>query len=391
MQIGELFVSLKVKGQESVQGVLKNVSKGMGDLGSTSLATKASIIGALYALEEMTRASNAMGTNLSQFHAFSGQNVEMLQRYQYAGRQVGATNEEIAGSFNNLVSAMAKLETTGQMPAGMTLIGQYLGDLDVNKALHDTRYLFDELAKFARDARVPVGVANEALLSFGLSPGTIAAMRKNAFRPDILSRAPVYSEKDAEALTKMNAQWGNLFQNWEMMVGRLNLKHGGALIRDLTKLSKAFEGLANSLLAATEKLHVFEGIGAVFKEITTDVSVLTGFLELFTGKITAKDLGDRFAKMEKEGNAPWLYRLFQSAPGALENGARGILDKALGQPVPLPAMTYGQNFGPPSPATNHYHIQSQDPVGVRREIERHEQRKNNNTARQSASGQMVKR
>lgn len=391
MQIGELFVKLGVKGEQTVKSALKSAKTGMSDLGSTSLATKATIIGALYALEEMTRASNAMGRELSQFHAFTGQSAEMLQRWQYAGRQVGATAEEVAGSIQNAASAMQKLQTTGQMPAGMTLMTQYLGDFDVERATRDVFYLEDQLQRFARDSRVPIGVANEALLSFGQSPGMIAAMRKNAFRPEILSRAPIYTQAQAEALTKMNAQWGNLFQNWEMMVGRLNLRHGGQLVKDLTKLSGAFERLVNALATASEKLRVFEGIGAVFKEITTDVTVLTGFLDLFTGKTTAKELGDRFAKMDKEGNAPWLYRMFEGAPGAVESGARKLLDKTLGQPSsplmgpPSPAPVYGP------PSANHYHIQAHDPQGVVREIERHERRKNNNTARSSASGQMVKR
>lgn len=389
MQIGELFVKLGVKGEQTVKSALKSAKTGMSDLGSTSLATKATIIGALYALEEMTRASNTMGRELSQFHAFTGQSAEALQRYEYAGRQVGSTAEETAGSINSLVSAMAKLQTTGQMPAGLTLLSQYLGDLDVGRATKDVFYLFDKLQQFMRDAKVPIGVANEVGASFGLAQGTMAAMRKNAFRPELLNRAPIYSEHDINALTAMNAQWGDMFELWEKKLGKLNVKHGPELLKEVRALSQGFLDMADALTSVAEKFKVIETMGHVLEGVGNTAKLVSEIIDKLGGKDSKK--GDILYTEPGKDMIPgfwespvgkFLTDVYQAGklPSVVHNYSR-----------PQDSFFYEPPKGGGGTTVNNYHVQAYDPQGVVREIERHERRKNNNTARSSAAGQMVKR
>lgn len=299
MNIGELFVDLKIKNADKTVGAITSVKKGMGELGSTSLEAKAAIIGAMYGLERMMAISGAMGTSLTNFTAYTGKSAQELQRWQYAARQAGVGAEEMTGSVKAVQSAMANMLMGKGSPEGFALLNKAVGGIDPAK-YRDTFYMLTQLQKGMQTMSPEMG--NIVGKSFGLSEGTIAAMRRNAFTPEMLKKAPVYSLGEEKALDKSNVAWSNLSNKIEMAFGRFNARHGQSLVADISKtidqivkLAEAFEHLAEKIKLFDAINEVFKGWGMIFDVIGAGVDKLDEFL----GKNA--DRGEKNSVLDKTG------------------------------------------------------------------------------------------
>lgn len=274
MNVGDLFVNLGIKGADKTVGTLTSVKKGLGEAASMSLEMKAGIVGALYALERLFSASNAQGAGLANFTALTGKSAVELQRWQFAARQVGVSAEEMQSSFMAVQATMAQMLLGKGAPEGFAMVANKVG-LDPKK-VRDTEYVLKKLQEFAQT--VPQDVGNQMLKSFGVSGGTISAMRRNAFTPDVMNRAPVYNDQEIASLDRANAAWSNLGQKIEMAVGHFNAKHGGQLVKDISSMTDAVLKLSESLIVLGERFkvlqntaHAIEGVGntlKVIKELT---------------------------------------------------------------------------------------------------------------------------
>lgn len=277
MKVADLFIAIGIEGASQVKNTLGDTRKGLNETTSSALFAKAAIIGVLYGLESLVSTSNQAGSQLQQFADFTGLSAERLQRYAYAGRQFGASADEIKGSLQGVQKVMSQLETTGQGPAGLWVVSKEVG-LDRTK-LRDTAYVFEQLQKFAQQSKLPIGIANQALQSFGLSEGTIAAMRHNAFNPQSMAHANIYSAKEIANLQHMNAAWGNLSDKIEKAIGHLNVKHGGQLIRDISQISDKVITLTDRLITLADKLQVFKAIGKAFQGWSIILDSINGSLD----------------------------------------------------------------------------------------------------------------
>lgn len=267
MNIAELFVSLGIKGSEKTLGALGNVKKGMGETASMSLEAKAAILGAIYAFQRLMSASGQAGTNLSNFNAAIGMSTKLLQQYQYAARQVGVSNDEMAGTFKTLQSNMSKILLGKGAPEGMARMAELTGAIsaeDVEKFMRSPDLLLQKLQEYAAK-ETNIGLRNEVLKSFGVGDNMIAALSKRAFTPEMLAKAPTYSDSEIKKLTQADAAWANLGNTIEMAFGKFNAKHGVQLVQDITKITESVLELSNALTTLAEKLGAFELLGDIVK------------------------------------------------------------------------------------------------------------------------------
>lgn len=190
-------------------------------------------------------------------------------------------------TFKNLSNIASDITLGKGAPAGLFEVaanaGVKLGPADIKRMADNPEEMVQLLQKFfqSRRAQTDKAWANTMGRSFGLSDSVMAGMRKNAFRPEMLAKAPVYKNDEVEKLAGLDAQWKNLGTKWEMFFGKMNLAHGGELIKDLTTISDKVMNLINSFqkLAETVKLFdvigkAFEGWGAIFDGITAGVDTL---------------------------------------------------------------------------------------------------------------------
>lgn len=281
MTIAELFVNLGVKGADSAGKALSGVKSGLGDVKSMSLEAKAAIVAVVYGLERMMSQSAQMGTSLLNFNTLTGISAQSLQQWQYAARQAGVSGEELTGSLKAVQNSMTNMLLGKGAPEGMAMLANKVG-FDPAKA-RDTLYVMGQLQKFAQT--VPQDVGNNMLKSFGVSEGTIAAMRRNMFTEDNFKKAPTYSDKEVGQLNKVDVAWSNLGNKIQMAMGHFTSKHGMELVTDLSKITTEVFKMLDAFTKLAEKLKffqgiakVFEGWGLIFKGITGGVENVTDAL-----------------------------------------------------------------------------------------------------------------
>lgn len=338
-----MFLSIGVRGADKTVGALTNVKKGLSETASISLEAKASILATMYALERLFATSGKAGTDLTNFNAVTGESVKTLQQYQYAARQVGVSNQDVENSFKGLQSTMTKTLMGEGAPKGLARVGLLTGGIsqkDIQDYAKQPELLIQKLQEYSKK-ETNVGLRNETLKSFGISEGMIAGLSRNAFRPEVLKKAPTYSTNEIGQLDKANIAWSNLGNKIEMAVGHFNAKHGGQLVGDISKIVNEVVKLVEAFTKLSEKLHVFELIGKAFEgwgEILTGVS---DTIDSITGAVA-----------DPKKRQPLIHNAIEGGKNVL--GFANYLGEALGDRVSsalpgLQTMLTAEAMGNPSP------------------------------------------
>lgn len=307
MKIAELFVELGLRGDDKAQKQLSGVQSSLKGILSTSLQTKAAVLAATYFLDKMISTAGRTGTSLLNFSSVTGLSAKDLQKWQYAARQAGVDGEELAGSVKSVQSAMTSMLLGKGAPEGMAMLANKIG-FDPSRA-RDTFYVMEKLQEFAK--KVPRDVGTAMLASFGLTEGVIAAMYRNTFRPELMAKAPRYSESEITTLNKVDVAWSNIFTKIKMAMGHLVARHGLILVKDISHLVDTVTKLANSFVVLAEKIKlveivgkIFEGWSMIFDLITKSIGAMMEFFGL-AGKNLPKDPVSMFSD--------WLGKKAESA------------------------------------------------------------------------------
>lgn len=292
LNVGELFVSLGVKGAEKSAEAVTGVIKGMGEVKSTSLEAKAAIFGTMYAVEQLFAASNHAGTALSNFSTYTGLSAQRLQEWQYAARQAGIGGEEITATLKNISTAMAQIDLNKGAPAGLQFLAQRVGGLDLARK-NDPFYILGKVQEFLRtlqpgDAKGHA-MFNEIVKTLGISEGAIAAAYKGVFNQQNFSKAPSYSAAQIDALNKADVAWKNLSAHIEMAVGKFNAAHGGTLVKDFTLITDSLIKLITQLDILATKLHVFQGLAKAVELVAKGLALANFGIGEATGTIKPGD------------------------------------------------------------------------------------------------------
>lgn len=267
MNVAELFVNLGIKGSDKTIGAIATTKQGLKDTASISLEAKAGILAAMYALERLFATSGKAGTDLTNFNATVGASVQTLQKYQYAARQVGVSNQAVEGSFRALQVAMTKTLMGEGAPKGLARVAQLTGTIgadDLKKFADNPELLIQRLQEYAK-RETNKGLRNEVIKSFGIGEDMAAALSRGAFKPEVLQKAPTYSDKEINKLDQANIAWSNLGNKIEMAVGHFNAKHGGELVGDISKITEKVLKLAEAFMKFSEAIKLFDLIGKSFE------------------------------------------------------------------------------------------------------------------------------
>lgn len=277
MTIAEFFVNISVKGGEKAAKSVATVQSGLKEVQISGLAAKAAIVGVVYGLERLTSLVSARGMDLQQFAIFTGKSAEALQKWQYLGRQFGVTNEDMASSIKNVQTAMTNMLTKGTAPEGLNRLASKV-NFDATKA-RDVFYVMEKLREFARVTADQPDLANQALRSFGLSDSTIAALRVSRVELDNISKSEIFSDKQTQALARVDVQFSNFWNRLKMMSGQNVVLFGGEAIKRLndavSSLKEAGVGLSKLIKLMPELGTAAKAMGlvlaAVFAPWTTAI------------------------------------------------------------------------------------------------------------------------
>jgi len=264
LKIADLFVNISAKGADKTIGALGEIRKGFSSITSTSLETKAAILGVMYGLERLMSQSAQAGTNLTQFSNLTGLSQDKLQRWQYLALQAGESADTMAGDVNNLQQAMAKMYLGQGAPAGMNAVANTLKQNFDPKRYRDTFYMMDKLREYIQKTKDTPDIARNVVKSFGLSDQTYQTMVSQTGNLSDIAQSRLYSANQIKRLNDVNIGFANIKDKFEHGFGKINAQFGPQMVKDLAKVSDAVLKIVSAFAMLADKLRILQGFTRVF-------------------------------------------------------------------------------------------------------------------------------
>ena len=339
MNIGELFVSLGIKGGKETQGTLKGVKSEMKNVKSVSIEAKAAILATVYGLKTLMSQSMQNGTAIAQFSNLTGLSTKKLQQWQYANKMAGGSAEEVTGMIGNMQSAFAQLEL-GEGPAkymglfaeGLSKVGE---SLDPEK-MNDAFYTLEKFRAFVKaGGSGNIGVDNEVGRSLGISDNVIGGSRAGMFDEGTLSKAKTYSDSQAKELQRLQGMWTDLGDTIQKEIGKLNSKFGGQLVKDISAIAKELTSVVSGVVELANSLKAFELIQDSLRGWVLLLKEVKGIVLEIDSAVNKKRTGEEqiaFKERESKGMTDQFFGGLKVLYGELGNAVMGS--------NPAPNMAY---------------------------------------------------
>lgn len=342
MQVGELFVSLGVKGSDKTVQAFTQVQSGLGKMQSMSLETKAALIGAFYAFQQLVSASNQLGTNLKNTSSLLGIDVKTLQEYGFAAQMVGSNLQEMEGALKGIQSQFAKLRLNEGAPKWLGEIARVTGkNIDASQIENFKKNPQDFIQLLQRYAGLEKDEAkrNEVLSQFVGSDSLKSGLVQGIFNKKTFQEADkfIYSKSQIDALDSIRREWTKLGIEIERSIGGFNAKYGKQLIGDIREITHSVLQLIEAFLSLDKSMHVLQAIDLIFKGWTEIFGSLKTLVDAFSGDKSAGErvksalspiLGSRGPEpSEYGGGATTVNQYFQLPPNANLNDYKNAMEK----------------------------------------------------------------
>lgn len=344
MTIGELFLKLGVKGADAAKRSLDDVRKGMSDIGSSSLATKAAILGAMAAVERLTGMGSQVAMDMYKFTKSTGESTDVLQKWQYALGLYDVPVEQTTGVLTSIKNAFAQMQMGGGPPPGLALLAESLGGLDQAKVnAGDVNYIMSKLVEASHKLRPDI--FNQIVKSFGGNEGLTAALASVNMQTDKLKKSEILSPKQITQGMQINKMWKDSWYQLKILNAQLVANHGAwavgevndmihgfeVLVQDFDQFSSKMPTLTKGLTALGIALTLaFAGVSPQLIAITAAIAGILKLLDavdkskpgdliytLFKGGAGEEIQDKKFKEQEPQVEATARTRFYQSPAGQL--------------------------------------------------------------------------
>ena len=273
----ELFVSLGIKGSEKTLNVLSTVKTGMGGIRDTSLAAKAAILAAVYALEKMTMGAANSGYNIQSLATYLDISTKSLQQWRYAALQAKISNEEFDQSARAVQNNLKSFAESAILPKGSDILAQethlnFTKDLKVDDIL-------PKLLEFAHNKKYSRKNIETILEAWGLSSNEISQAIMGKFTTANLNKAPIVGDGELNKLSNISVEWANLEAKVKLFMMHLTAKDGEEAVKNLNHMADSVFRIANDIERISTKLGVFKLIGNMFNGLDMILGVTADALE----------------------------------------------------------------------------------------------------------------
>lgn len=288
MNVGQLFISLGVKGAEKTIASVSAIKEGLKSATSLSLETKAGLLGAGYALEQFMSKGATQAQILTNMSNVLGVGAEQLEIFGNAAKHSGTSLDTVANSILTMQQALTGIKLGEAAPKWFQFFAGRMGGLPDFETLRThpeemikrVQQFVDQEMKTTGDR----GMINMVLQGLGLS-AMAPSFFKGDFRPEQLVKAKDmarFSEGDLASLDVVQQKLADISNTIEVSLGKLAGKFGPRLLADVQKLLPAMTDLAvqfTKLVDAVMKTgaidKVFEGWTTIFKGLGIAVEAFT--------------------------------------------------------------------------------------------------------------------
>lgn len=278
MKIAELFAEITLKGGKAAVSEMKGLM-------SSTIATKAALLGAVAALYKMSAAAREYAVSMDMYQLNTGLSAQQLQKLSFQASQAGVSMQELGGAIQKLQQANAN----ARLGYGWDPIFSRFG-LNPNQ---DPVSQLNRISAAIRRLQATNPAEAKALASkAGISDSMYYAILRGT--TEEMNKELILTNKEQMALVKLNQQW-NKFWFYLKQIGvklqALSAEFQGKVVRIVTRAIQGFYELArriNDVISSHEKLKkviIILGsvIGAVFFPWAAALSAIVLILEdIFT-------------------------------------------------------------------------------------------------------------
>ena len=142
MKVGELVLNVAIKGAGEAAKGLKKIKANVGVISKKFLKLSAIVSGLVLAFKAISSGFSSGAVSLYDFSKETGLSTKTLQRWQFAGKKVGATAGEIQSNITGLSKALAQ-QHMGK--SGVEGFGRLMAFTNIDKnRMNDTFYILRE-------------------------------------------------------------------------------------------------------------------------------------------------------------------------------------------------------------------------------------------------------
>lgn len=196
MTIAELVAKISLKGGKESVATMKGLLK-------STMATKVALLAAATALYKFTEAARQQAMMLDMYQVNTGLSAEQLQKLGFNAAKAGVRMRELGGTIQRI----QQMQTDFLLGKGNNSAFQWLG-LD---ARQDPVKQLEEIGKKLRylHSTGNAALARNLAGQLGISDAVYYAMITGT--TEELSKQFILTQKEREALVKLNAEWNKLW------------------------------------------------------------------------------------------------------------------------------------------------------------------------------------
>lgn len=277
ISIGELFVSLRIKGSDQATKALGNIKSGMADISTNGLAAKAAVLGVVYAVERMTAGAAQIGTNYKRFMDYMGTSSQRLQQFESAFRSVNGPVDQVAGTVEAMTDNLNKVKLgVAAPPAGYKFI-----DVRNAKDGFDVLQGMLNLIRSGTRTRPQLNIIGESL---GISRDMMSSLY--AMKGDFKDFGATLSDGTIKQLDHVNSALQALKKTLSDFGSKNVAIFGLPVISELRSAIKLFVALESVLVRFAGKIpHIADIIKTAFLAISGAMIVFGGPLTAIAGLV----------------------------------------------------------------------------------------------------------
>jgi hypothetical protein len=280
MKLGELSLDIVVKGGEKTKEVLTGVDRGLKGVASSGLAAKASIVAAVYGIQELLSASAKLGAGLIHNEDITGIPAAFSQKWALAAEIAHGSSDQMVSDIGRVQDAAVKILKGAPHPEGYDVFAMNTGL--TQEMLKDPQAVLQKIREFAEMTKGQEGFGNSFLDSL-VSRDTIGVFRNKDFAPEKIKDSDILSPNLLGSLGKLDSQLVRLKNTLKNFGAEQSSKYGGGLLGALTKDVETFirvvrgaEGMWGSF--AKNNKQASEGIKLLGEALTLYLAPVLGIL-----------------------------------------------------------------------------------------------------------------
>lgn len=281
-------ISLKnifqMKFSGNLSKAFSSIGRGLKGVTTLSRTAKVAILAAIYAFSRMAMKVGGQATSATNTTAYTGMNVETLQKYQHIAAKNESSADAMSESFRKLSESLGEFLTLGKAPEGWLRLQEIMGRSNNPYSQEEVDYfrrnpnaLLQEVQEYAK--REPIGWIRNRNIDelFGSEIGDL--IRRQLFTQKALSNAPFTSKEDIDYATKAKARINEILLRIEDVFGKFIIEHGEVLLNSIEKilpglleLVKSLAGLLTNKDAIAGFRHLIDMLADSLKGINVSIS-----------------------------------------------------------------------------------------------------------------------